>query len=68
MHTVYYVHNALLQVSMNFTENKAVIGSTIYSSGIALCSWFSYYPPHFNASSGLRWPFISYGYVHTHVC
>jgi len=49
---------------MNFSGNRAVIGSTIYSSNLALCSWYSYYPPYFNISGGLRWPFISYGYVH----
>jgi len=50
---------------MNFTGNKAVIGSAIYTSELALCSWHSYFPPYFyfNASNVLRQPFISYGYV-----
>ncbi|XP_065919889.1 uncharacterized protein [Dysidea avara] len=51
------------QVSMNFTGNKAVIGSAIYTSELALCSWYSYFPPYFyfNTSSVLRQPFMSYG-------
>ena len=58
----------LLQISINFTGNMAVIGSAIYTSNIASCSWSSYSPPHFfNNASVLRWPFISFGYA-TLVC
>ena len=48
---------------MNFTGNRAVIGSAIYSSSLPLCSWYSYYPPYFNASNSLRWPFMFYRYA-----
>ena len=49
---------------MNFTGNRAVIGSAIYTSNIALCSWSGYAPPYFDYNERvLRWPFVSYGYV-----
>ena len=53
----------LSQISMNFTGNMAVIGSAIFTSNIASCSWSSYTPPYFfNNASVLRWPFVSFGY------
>ena len=47
---------------MNFTGNQAIIGSAIYTNEVALCSWYSYSPPHFKATE-LPWPFMSFGYV-----
>lgn len=49
---------------MTFEGNNAIVGSAIYANLLGLCSWSSYYPPHFhNTSSVFRWPFISYEYV-----
>ena len=49
---------------MNFTGNMAVIGSAIFTSNIASCSWSSYTSPYFfNNASVLRWPFVSFGYA-----
>ena len=54
----------VLQVSVKFTGNRAIIGSAVYADSLDLCSWYSYDPPYFyaNRSNVLRWPFVSYGY------
>ena len=52
----------LIQVSVHFEGNKAIIGSAIYTDRLDLCSWNSYDPPFYdNRSSILRWPFVTYG-------
>ncbi|XP_065906418.1 uncharacterized protein [Dysidea avara] len=49
-------------ISLEFTDNRALIGSAIYANGLNYCSWYSYSSPYFysNISSVLRWPFVSY--------
>ena len=55
-----------IQISITFSDNKAVIGPAIVVNQLNLCSWYAYYPPYFNdASKVLRWPIISYKYVCT---
>ena len=55
-----------IQISITFSDNKAVIGPAIAVNQLNLCSWYTYYPPYFNdASKVLRWPIISYKYVCT---
>lgn len=50
---------------MIFAGNKALVGSAIYANGLDLCSWASYSTPYFNNTNQvLRWPIITYRYVH----
>ena len=52
----------LIQVSMQFEGNKAIIGSAVYTDRLDLCSWNSNESPfHDDRSSILRWPFVDYG-------
>ena len=58
----------LLQVSINFTGNKAVIGSAIYTRNVALCSWSGYAPPYFYYNTSvLRWSSISFRYLYIYI-
>ena len=62
-----YVHRKfmLLQVSTNFTANRAVVGSAIYTSDLALCSWYSYDPPYFSDEANVtRWKSLFYRCVY----
>ena len=52
----------IIQVSLHFQSNKAIIGSAIYTDRLDLCSWNSYDPPFYDKKGSiLRWPFVTYG-------
>ena len=53
----YIIISTVVQVSLMFAGNRAVIGSAIYANNLDLCSWYSFDPPYFytNRSEILRW-------------
>ena len=61
---IYYNYTAIIQVTINFAGNQALVGSAIYTNGLNHCSWVSYSSPYFSdIKHVLRWPLITYGYV-----
>lgn len=53
----------LLQISVEFTNNEAVVASAVYSNNLDLCSWSSLNEPFFNRSLAYRWKFVNYRYM-----
>lgn len=49
-----------MQVSLNFTNNSALVGSAIYINQLNLCSWYTVEEPYFDESLIIRWPFADY--------
>ncbi|XP_065907815.1 uncharacterized protein [Dysidea avara] len=49
-------------ISLEFSGNRALIGSAVYANDLNFCSWYTYSTPYFysNISNVLRWPFVSY--------
>ena len=53
---------SLMKVYVEFTRNKAVVASAVYSNNLDLCSWSSLYEPFFDRLLPYRWKFVNYRY------
>ena len=54
------VFSVNLQVSITFTNNRAVVGSAVFMNHIDLCSWTQKRYPYFNTSAVFNWDFVHY--------
>ena len=48
---------------MNFDENRATVGSAVYTNKLDFCSWTGQTNNTFDVHSAYRWNFITFGYA-----
>lgn len=53
---------------MTFNGNRAIIGSSVYTNNLNLCSWTGQPNNTFDLSKAYRWDFITFGYEETVNC
>ena len=57
--TVNHILVSISQVSVTFTRNEALVGSSVYMNNIDLCSWIQLENPFFDTEGVFRWEFVN---------